>query len=264
MTGNGVTQVAIYVVVLTALAYPFGIYMARVYTGGLRLPRWLTAPERGFYRLVGTKEDVEQTWKGYAKTSLIFMGVFAVLLYLLLRLQNHLPLNPRRAVGRAPAHLDQHDGELHHQHELAVLRRRDDDVVPEPDGGAGRAELRLGRARDGRARSRDPRASRAGRRRRSGTSGSISTARSRTSCCRSPSSSPWSSSPRASSRRSTERPRPARSRAASRRSRAARPRRRSRSSSSARTAAASTTRTRPCRSRTRRRSRTSSSCSRSC
>jgi K+-transporting ATPase ATPase A chain len=94
VTGNGVTQIAIYVVVLTVLAYPLGIYMARVYTGTLRLPRWLTAPERGFYRLVGTKEDVEQTWKGYAKTALIFMGVFGVLLYLLLRLQNHLPLNP--------------------------------------------------------------------------------------------------------------------------------------------------------------------------
>ena len=58
------------------------------------MPRWLTAPERGFYRLMGTRADEEQGWKGYAKTALIFMGVFAVLLYLLLRLQGHLPLNP--------------------------------------------------------------------------------------------------------------------------------------------------------------------------
>ena len=42
----------------------------------------------------GTRADEEQGWKGYAKTALIFMGVFAVLLYLLLRLQGHLPLNP--------------------------------------------------------------------------------------------------------------------------------------------------------------------------
>jgi potassium-transporting ATPase potassium-binding subunit len=94
VTGNGITQIAIYVVVLTALAYPLGIYMARVYNGTLRLPRWVAAPEHGFYRLMGTNKDVEQTWKGYAKTSLIFMAVFGVLLYLLLRLQNHLPLNP--------------------------------------------------------------------------------------------------------------------------------------------------------------------------
>ena len=69
------------------LAYPLGIYMTRVYAGTLRMPRWLTAPERGFYRLVGTRADEEQGWKPYAVTALVFMGVFAVLLYLLLRLQ---------------------------------------------------------------------------------------------------------------------------------------------------------------------------------
>ncbi len=94
MTGNGITQIAIYAVLLTVLAYPLGIYMARVYSGTLRVPRWLAAPERGFYRLVGTRADAEQTWKAYAATALVFMGVFAVLLYLLLRLQGHLFLNP--------------------------------------------------------------------------------------------------------------------------------------------------------------------------
>ncbi len=94
MTGNGITQIVLYTVILTVLAYPLSIYMSRVYQGTLRMPRWLTAPERGFYRLVGTNADEEQGWKGYAKTALVFMGVFAVLLYLLLRLQGHLPLNP--------------------------------------------------------------------------------------------------------------------------------------------------------------------------
>ena len=94
MTGNGITQIVLYTVILTALAYPLGVYMSRVYPGTLRMPRWLTAPERGFYRLMGTRVDEEQGWKAYAKTSLVFMGVFAVLLYLLLRLQGHLPLNP--------------------------------------------------------------------------------------------------------------------------------------------------------------------------
>ena len=94
MTGNGITQIVLYTVILTVLAYPLSIYMSRVYQGTLRMPRWLTAPERGFYRLVGTRAEEEQGWKGYAKTALVFMGVFAVLLYLLLRLQGHLPLNP--------------------------------------------------------------------------------------------------------------------------------------------------------------------------
>ena len=94
VTANGITQIVLYLVILTALAYPLGAYMARVYSGTLRVPRWLAAPERGFYRLVGTRAEQEQGWKPYAVTALVFMAVFAVLLYVLLRLQGHLPLNP--------------------------------------------------------------------------------------------------------------------------------------------------------------------------
>src|SRR5262245_10763914 len=68
--------------------------MAYVFSERFRAPRLLAAPERGFYRLVGTDPEQEQDWKGYAKVALVFMGVFSVLLYLLLRLQGHLPLNP--------------------------------------------------------------------------------------------------------------------------------------------------------------------------
>ncbi len=102
MTANGVLQIALFTIVLTLLAYPLGAYMARVYSGGLRMPRWLTAPERGFYRLVGTRQDAEQSWKQYAVTALVFMGVFAVLLYLILRLQGHLPFNPDGLKGVLP------------------------------------------------------------------------------------------------------------------------------------------------------------------
>ncbi len=94
MTGNGIAQISVYLVVLTLLAYPLAWYMTRVYAGTLRMPRWLTAPERGFYRLVGTKVDEEWGWKPYAAVALIFMFVFAILLYALLRLQGSLPLNP--------------------------------------------------------------------------------------------------------------------------------------------------------------------------
>jgi K+-transporting ATPase ATPase A chain len=76
--------------------------MAGVYTGRLRVPRWLAAPERGFYRLVGTRADEEQGWKPYAVTALVFMAVFAVPLYLLLRLQGRLPLNPDGLPGVNP------------------------------------------------------------------------------------------------------------------------------------------------------------------
>src|SRR4029077_9054168 len=38
--------------------------------------------------------DREQDWKAYAKSAFLLMGVFSILLYLVLRLQAHLPLNP--------------------------------------------------------------------------------------------------------------------------------------------------------------------------
>jgi potassium-transporting ATPase potassium-binding subunit len=102
VTANGITQIVLYAVLLTVFAFPLGLYMARVYAGTIRFPRWVTAPERAFYRLVGTNQDREQDWKAYAKTALIFMGVFSVLLYLLLRLQGHLPLNPDGLKGVLP------------------------------------------------------------------------------------------------------------------------------------------------------------------
>jgi K+-transporting ATPase ATPase A chain len=94
VSGQGVGQILVYSVVLVALAYPLGIYMAWVYSERFRAPRLLAVPERAFYRLVGSRPDREQDWKGYAKSVFLLMAVFAILLYLLLRLQGHLPLNP--------------------------------------------------------------------------------------------------------------------------------------------------------------------------
>jgi K+-transporting ATPase ATPase A chain len=69
--------------------------MARVYSGEpVLLDRWLGVVERGFYRLLGTGRQREQDWKSYAKSVLVFSAVFSGFLYLLLRLQGHLPLNP--------------------------------------------------------------------------------------------------------------------------------------------------------------------------
>ena len=73
-------------------------------------------------------------------------SLFSALLYAILRLQGHLFLNPDGLAGRPVAHLAEHDGELRHEHELAVLRRRVHDVVPDADGRARGAELRLGGA----------------------------------------------------------------------------------------------------------------------
>jgi K+-transporting ATPase ATPase A chain len=102
VSGQGIAQILFYLVALVALSYPLGIWMAYVFSDRFRAPRLLAAPERAFYRLVGTDPKREQDWKGYAKTALVFMFAFSVLLYLLLRLQGKLLLNPDGLKGVSP------------------------------------------------------------------------------------------------------------------------------------------------------------------
>ncbi|HWX10283.1 MAG TPA: potassium-transporting ATPase subunit KdpA, partial [Gaiellaceae bacterium] len=97
----------VYSVVLVALSYPLGLYMARVYGDRFLLTGafgWLRGIERGFYRLVRADAKKEQDWKSYGKTVLIFSIVFSGLLYAIQRLQGHLFLNPDHFKG-VPAHL---------------------------------------------------------------------------------------------------------------------------------------------------------------
>ena len=95
MTAQGVLQLALYVVVLTALAMPLGHYMARVYQGEtVVLSRFLGPLERLIYRLLGPRAQTEQDWKSYAKTVLVFSGIFFVALFVILRTQGIQPFNP--------------------------------------------------------------------------------------------------------------------------------------------------------------------------
>jgi potassium-transporting ATPase potassium-binding subunit len=93
LSGQGISQIIVYAIVLIALSYPLGLYMARVYAPGFGV-RWLSGLEHGFYRLVRTDREREQDWKSYAKTAIVFTIVFFGVLYALQRLQAHLFLNP--------------------------------------------------------------------------------------------------------------------------------------------------------------------------
>lgn len=95
MTINGYLQLILYVVVLLALCWPLGGYMARVYQGDVpAFMAWLRPLERGLCRLAGVRRDDEMTWTRYAGAALTFnlLGFLAV--YVLQRLQGALPLNP--------------------------------------------------------------------------------------------------------------------------------------------------------------------------
>ena len=126
MTVNGWLQLAIFVAVLTALVPFLGGYMARVYQGERILlkhpPGWL---ERLIYRLIGPPSRRRAGLEVLGKTTIVFSLVFFVVLYVILRTQSIHPFNPRGVQLGALGRDLQHRVLVHHEHQLAVLRRRD-------------------------------------------------------------------------------------------------------------------------------------------
>ncbi len=104
MTGQGISQIVVYSLVLVALAYPLGIWMARVYTHAQPAGRFFASVEGFFLRLVRGESDKEQDWKAYGKTVLVFSVLFFLVLYAIQRLQAHLFLNPDH-MEAVPSHL---------------------------------------------------------------------------------------------------------------------------------------------------------------
>jgi K+-transporting ATPase ATPase A chain len=91
-----ILQFIVYAALVTVLAWPLGLYLARIYEGGSTWLSPVLAPvERGFYALAGIKPDQGQHWTRYALSVLAFsLGSWA-LLYAMLRLQHLLPFNPQ-------------------------------------------------------------------------------------------------------------------------------------------------------------------------
>jgi len=95
VTAAGIGQIIFYAIVLVGLGIPLGGYMARVYSGNATLAQRVLGPvERLLYRVFGVKADEEQSWKQYAIAVMVFNVLGIVVVYLLQRLQAHLPANP--------------------------------------------------------------------------------------------------------------------------------------------------------------------------
>jgi K+-transporting ATPase ATPase A chain len=103
MTGQSLLQAALYVAVLVALAKPLGTFMAAVYEGRRTFLSPVLGPlERVLYRLGGIDENRETDWKIYALGLLLFNLVGLVVVYVLQRLQDVLPLNPQGLPAVSP------------------------------------------------------------------------------------------------------------------------------------------------------------------
>jgi K+-transporting ATPase ATPase A chain len=103
MDWRGWGEIAFTIAITVALAWPLGIYLARVWQGERT---WLDPVLRPVERLVyagcGVDPKKGQTWFGYAMAVLAFSLASFVVLYLILRFQNLLPLNPQHFAGFSP------------------------------------------------------------------------------------------------------------------------------------------------------------------
>lgn len=107
MTINGLLQIAVYFLIILALAKPMGLYMARLFNGKRTFTHPVLRPlERLIYKLTGVKETTEQRWTQYTAALLAFSIFSFLFVYLLQRLQGVLPLNPQRfGAGLVPPDL---------------------------------------------------------------------------------------------------------------------------------------------------------------
>jgi K+-transporting ATPase ATPase A chain len=102
MTVNGWLQIIVYLAVLLAITKPVGVFLARVFSRERTFLDPVLRPiERLIYRLTLVDEEHEMRWTEYALSMLLFSGVSMLVLYLIERTQQILPLNPQKfaAVG---------------------------------------------------------------------------------------------------------------------------------------------------------------------
>ncbi len=85
---------------VTLCVKPLGGYMKKVYEGESTFASRILGPfERAVYRISGIEPHAEMGWKQYAVSMLIFNLVGLVLMFAVLLLQGHLPLNPEKFPG---------------------------------------------------------------------------------------------------------------------------------------------------------------------
>jgi K+-transporting ATPase ATPase A chain len=103
MNMQGWAEIALTIGLAVGLGWPLGIYMSRIWQGqSTWLDPVLRPVEGAFYRLAGVDRNQGQGWLAYTFSFLAFSTAAFVFLYVILRLQGHLPLNPGGFAGMSP------------------------------------------------------------------------------------------------------------------------------------------------------------------
>ncbi len=150
MTGNGVLQLALYLVVLLALAKPLGaLHGARLrgaHRGPGPGPRVARAPPLPTLGRPARPRDGLEDLRARDAALQLRGPAGRVPAPAPPGRPAAEPAGPRRGDARLVL---QHRRQLRQQHQLAGVRRRDDDELPHPDAGPDRPELRVGRGGHG-------------------------------------------------------------------------------------------------------------------
>ncbi|MES1975374.1 MAG: potassium-transporting ATPase subunit KdpA [Pseudomonadota bacterium] len=103
MTFQGWGLIALFIIILVALAKPMGLWLFALYEGRRTPLHAVLGPiEKGFYKLGGIDPKAEQSWRRYAVHMVAFNLALLVLTYFVVRFQDLLPMNPRGFPGIAP------------------------------------------------------------------------------------------------------------------------------------------------------------------
>jgi len=96
MSLNAYLQLGVFLVVLLLLVKPLGAYMAQVFSDEPGLVRRIGGPvEKILYRIAGVNAEEDMPWTRYAIAMLVFNVAGLLVVYLLQRVQQWLPLNPQ-------------------------------------------------------------------------------------------------------------------------------------------------------------------------
>ena len=103
MTTQSLLLLFVFLLVLLALSYPLGLYLAKIGYGrpipGLG---WISKIESLLYRIAGTTAESAMGWKAYAIALLAFNTLGALFVYAVQRVQAWLPLNPQALANVSP------------------------------------------------------------------------------------------------------------------------------------------------------------------
>ncbi|QGZ39722.1 K+-transporting ATPase ATPase A chain [Pseudoduganella flava] len=104
MTAQSLLLLAAFLLTLLALAWPLGMFLARVGGDDAPLPglSWLHRLEQGLYRAAGLPAQRAQGWKAYAFALIAFNALGTLFVYGVQRLQAWLPLNPQALPNVGP------------------------------------------------------------------------------------------------------------------------------------------------------------------